>query len=83
VALRREREPGRVALVWHELSAPEQSAVLAALEARLASLAHALQLGQAAPLRQIPTGNDVTGQFLRWLAGLPRPVGVAAAPHAC
>lgn len=82
VALRRERKPGEVTLLRHELSAPEQSAVLVALEARLAGLAHALQAGQASPLRQIPAGGDATGRFLRWFAGLPRPVDVAAAPHA-
>jgi hypothetical protein len=82
VALRRERMPGEVALLRHELSDPEQAAVLAALDARLARLATALQAGEAAPLRQVPDGGDVVGRFLRWLAGLSRPIGVAAAPHA-
>jgi hypothetical protein len=82
VALRRERQSGAVALERHELSAPEQSAVLEALEARLVGLATALQTKQATPLRQIPIGGDVARRFLRWFAGLSRPVGIAAAPHA-
>lgn len=82
VSLRRERGAGEVSLWRHELDGSEQQAVLDALAARIERLLAALQTGQAALVRQTPGADDVAERVCLWLASIPRPIGVAIAPHA-
>lgn len=82
VSLRRERGGGEVALRRHELDDAELQTTLSALAARLDRLLAALQTGQASLVRQVPAAGAVRERVCLWLASIPRPIGVAIAPHA-
>jgi hypothetical protein len=82
VSLRRERGGGAVALWRHELGREEQQALLADVALRADRLFAAIQTGQAALVRQVPEAGGVRERLRRWLTSIPRPIGVAIAPHA-
>ncbi len=84
VRLIRQRSVGEVALVRHELSAPEQAAFLNAASRRLRELSAALQANQASVIAVEPmgVGVGVAERVANWLAALGAEIAVAAKPNA-
>lgn len=82
VSLRPERSSSATTLAAHELSPVEQTAALTNLEGHLARLQQRLAEGQYQVAGQSPAGVDLVERSRRWLVELPRPVRVAAEPHA-
>jgi hypothetical protein len=82
VSLKRERAPGEVRLVRHELSDGEARAFLEVLARRLSALRLALARGDCRVVRQVPESAHVSDRIVLWLNNLPLPPTVAARPHA-
>ncbi|HET6882738.1 MAG TPA: hypothetical protein VFI31_21400 [Pirellulales bacterium] len=81
VSLRRQRVPGEVQLLRHDLTDEETSAFLAEFVSRLDSLRTAFSSGACRVLRQAPENADVLARIRRWLDSLSPPVAVAATPR--
>ncbi|MGH7137351.1 MAG: hypothetical protein ACREHD_16530 [Pirellulales bacterium] len=82
VSLKRERVPGEVRFVRHELSDDEAHAFLEELARRLSSLHLALARGDSRVVRHVPESARVSDRVLLWLNHLSLPPPVAARPHA-
>lgn len=82
VALHRQRSPGEVALVHHDLTPAETSELLAAVRGNLESVREALNTERFTIVGQVPGDADVTGRVKTWLEQLTLPPTIAARPHA-
>lgn len=81
VFLRRERSEGQSSLVREAVGSELVAATLRSAESQLAMLRERLGADQFECVGQVPPDADVIGRLRRWLAGLPRPLPVAAAPN--
>jgi hypothetical protein len=81
VSLRRQRVPGEVQLLRHELNEEETSAFLAELARRLDALQGAIAGVQVEVLRQAPPTADVFARIRNWLASRSLPVAIASTPR--
>ncbi|MFM8252476.1 MAG: hypothetical protein ACKOBW_12835 [Planctomycetota bacterium] len=83
VALDRQRSAARgVELVRDEWSVERQQQWLLQAQAQLDEFLQQLQAHVFITVGQVPAEADVRGRVIGWLQGLPRPLQVAARPHA-
>ena len=82
VALRRERVPGRVELVRHELDEQETATLLSSIHIDLTSVRASLETSSAQLVGQVPADVNVLGRVQQWLASRRGPIAVAHRPHA-
>lgn len=81
-SLRRQRVPGEVQLLRHDLSVEETSHFLARLTQRVANVRDHVRSGAFAVVGQAPAESDVVGRIARWLDALELPPRLASAPRA-
>jgi hypothetical protein len=81
VSLRRERVPGEVHLLRHELTDEETGEFLSELVDRFARLRSALLQGDWQLVGQIPPSSDVVARIRHWLGGLRLPPPLAGSPR--
>jgi hypothetical protein len=82
VFLRRERAEGQSFLVREAVGAAAGAAKLRAVADQLRLLQERLSTRQFQLVGQVPAEGDVLSRLRQWLAGLPQPLRVAAAPNA-
>lgn len=82
VWMTRERSPEAVVLVSRELTAAEAQETLQTAADLVDRLSSALQQGTFTLVGQVPADGDIVPRILAWQTALPRPIAIAAAPHA-
>ncbi len=82
VALRKQRTATAVALVRHELTPAETSALLAELRRHFQVLDEALTTANFQVVGQVPDGADVIGQIRSWRAAHSSSPAIAHSPRA-
>ncbi|HEY5311123.1 MAG TPA: hypothetical protein VIK18_01345 [Pirellulales bacterium] len=81
VRLERRRTADAVELVRHACTADETAALLARLAGELAALGRVLAAGEYRLIGQAPADAPVVQRACDWMAELPTPILVAAAPR--
>ncbi|HJT30825.1 MAG TPA: hypothetical protein VJ783_02080 [Pirellulales bacterium] len=81
VSLRRQRVPGQVQLLRHDLNDDETCRFLAELTERVGDLRDHVRDGAFELVGQAPTGSDVVGRIVRWLESLELPPALASTPR--
>ena len=81
VSLRRERSATETALVRHELTPDETTALLAGLTGHFEQLRAALQVDAHQVLREVPAAANLPPRILAWLQQLPTTIPIASAPR--
>ncbi|HEV3340073.1 MAG TPA: hypothetical protein VG125_06940 [Pirellulales bacterium] len=81
VSLKRDRAPGEVQLLRHELTEEETRAFFTELVERFSRLRSALSHGDWRLVGQVPASSDVVARIRRWLDGLTLPPPIAASPR--
>ena len=81
-SLRRQRSPGEVSLVRHDLSDDEATHFLDEASRRLADLREAIASASFTLVGQVPAVGDVVDRVGNWLAGLRLPPVLAQSPRA-
>jgi hypothetical protein len=82
VWLERVRTKTEVQLRRRDFTGQEERDFLAQARLRLDELRQELASGSARASQQVPPGEDVLTDVLRWLAALPKTLAIAARPHA-
>lgn len=81
VSLKRERVPGEVRLVCHELTDEETRSFLLELVDRFTRLRSALTEGNWRLVGQVPASSDIVSRVRQWLDGLRLPPPIAGSPR--
>lgn len=82
VSLRRQRVPGEVQLLRHDVNDDETYQFLVELTRRVGDLRDYVRGGAFELLGQAPTGNDVVGRIAKWLDAVELPPRLASTPRA-
>ena len=81
VSLRRERSATETALIRHELTPAETTALLAGLTGHFERLRAAFQNDAHQVHREVPAAANLSTRILAWLQQLPATIPLARAPH--
>ncbi|HKD37350.1 MAG TPA: hypothetical protein VKB78_11135 [Pirellulales bacterium] len=81
-ALRRERTPGEVQLLRHDLSSAETAAFLERMSNLIGNLRNELLSGRTRILRQVSATGDAVAQISQWIRLLPEQIEIAKSPRA-
>ncbi len=82
VSLRRQRTPGEVQLLRHDLTEDEASQFFEELVKRMAELRDRVGRGTFTLVGQAPADADILGRIARWLETLALPPPLAQSPRA-
>lgn len=82
IRLERRRTAEAVELVRHACTSEETAALLERASSELAELERTIASGNFRLLGQVPAEADVVERMRHWLAGLARPIPLAAVPNA-